>query len=123
MVVVALLIVVVVLVWIFMTRTQSAAARRAGISWAIIGLGAALALRSGPLPLRLLVVAALVVGFAVWLRRRGGGGGGGGDDPPAPDPEPDLGDHAKPRLEDELLDREAFDVARAEWERELPRRS
>lgn len=122
MAIVALLIVAVAFVWIITKRTPSAAARRAAISWAILAVGAALALRSGPLPVRLLVIAALVVGFAVWLRRRGGGGGGGGDDPPAPDPEPDPGDHAKPRPEDELLDRDAFDVARAEWERELPRR-
>ena len=124
MFILALLIVALPLVWIFMKRTPSAAARRAGVSWAIIGLGAALALRFGPLPMRLLALAAIVgVGFAVWMRRRGGGGGGGGDDPPAPDPDPDPGDHAKPRPEDELLDRDAFDVARAEWERELPRPS
>jgi hypothetical protein len=125
MLVLALLIVAVPLVWVWMKQARGAAAPPLGtvVSWSILGAGAALALRFGPLPLRLVVFAALVGSLAVWLRRRGGGGRGPGDDPPdAPDPDPDPGDHAKPRPEDELLDRDAFDLARAEWERELPKR-
>ena len=124
MLVVALVIVLAPLAWLVIKRMQHAdpASRAAGWRWAIVCLGAALALRVGmaaPVPLRVALCLLAIGALVTWWRRRGHGGGGGDDgrDPPVdsgPDPRPD---HAAPRPEH--LDAQSFDRARAEWENAL----
>ena len=77
--------------------------------------------RAGPLA-GLLVVAA--GSFLLWVSMGGFGWGRGGDDgpDPPPDPDPDPGDGERADLPAKRLDPDAFDRARAEWEREAPKR-
>jgi hypothetical protein len=96
--------------------------RWVGGALGIVCLGLLVTMRAGPL------VGLLVVGvgsFVLWLSMGGGGGGDGpgDDDPdPAPVPDPDPGPGERADVPAGSLDREAFDRARAEWERELPKR-
>ena len=119
MLVVALLLLLAPLAWLASERLRHAgpAARAVLLRRVTAGVAAVLLLRVtlvAPLPLKaaicLLAIAALVVG----LRRRGGEGGDGpGDD--GRDPPVDPGPDPRP----EQLDPDAFDRARAEWERTL----
>ena len=61
--------------------------------------------------------------LGVWLGLRGRGDDRGDDGPDVPDPpDPDPGPGERADLPPEVLDPEAFDRARAEWEQELPKR-
>jgi hypothetical protein len=125
MVVLALGIVSVSLIWWFFVKRErpvGPVVRYVGSAVGIVCLGLVTTLRGGLLA-GLLVVAA--GSFLLWLSMGGfGGGGGGGDGPdPPPEPDPDPGSGKRVDLPAEVLDREAFDRARAEWERELPKRS
>jgi len=105
------------LAWLAIKRMQLAGPPSSGrlLRGAILGLGAALALRiafAAPAPLRIALFALAIGAFVIWLRRRGQGGDGPDDgrDPPV-DPGPDPSG--------ERLDPDAFDRARDEWERTL----
>jgi len=126
MLLVALAIVLAPLAWLVIKRMQHVdpAARGTGLRWVIACLGAALAMRVGlaaPVLLRVALCLLAIAALAVWLRRRGQGGDGPGDDnrdpPEDPDPDPRRGQRFAPRPE--RLDPEAFDHARAGWERAL----
>ena len=94
----------------------------AQVSCILIAFVAGIAIRSGPRGIIAFTVAA--VAFGIWLGLRGRGGDDRGDDgPDVPDPpDPDPGPGQRADLPPEVLDPEAFDRARAEWERELPKR-
>ena len=123
MLILLLLVVMASLIWLFAIRKQpvTPALRRVGIGFAVAFVCAALAVRAGPAVGLALVTVVLV---AVWLRLRRRGDDGPGDDgrdpPSGPEPDPDPGPQAS--LRPERLDQDAFDRARAEWERELPKR-
>ena len=125
MLIVALAIVVIPLAWLAGKRVQRVDPAERGAllgRWIIAFLGVGLALRVGltaPLPMRIALVVLAIGAFAYWLRRRGHGGGGddGRGSPEDPDPEPRPGDRVAP----ERLDPDAFDRARADWEREARR--
>jgi len=128
MVVLVIAILAVPLCWLFVQRTLRVdpVARRAGVTWAVSCLGAGLAFRTGLAPLGLLLTAVCMGSIFVWLRRRGGGddpGDDGRDEPVEPGPDP--GPHHGLVLPAELgvLDHDAFDRARAEWERRVPERT
>jgi hypothetical protein len=115
---------VALLVWLFVRRKQpvESVAVRAGVVCAVALIAAALAVRGGPAATGAVLLAS-AAGFALWLRMRGAGGDDPGDGPDPPDePEPDPGPTQCVDPPVDLLDAEAFDRARAEWERELPRR-
>jgi hypothetical protein len=123
MLILALAIVLGSLTWLVVKRTGDVdpVVRRAAIACAIACVGVAIALRAGLAPGLFIVAVALI---AVWLRaRRADGGDGPGDDGPDPpdEPEPDPAPRAGLRPESSL-DEDALDQARAEWERELPKR-
>ncbi len=124
MLVLALAIAVMSMVWYFAVRKPRVdpAIRRAGVACAIFCVAVAVALRAGPVAGVLLVVT--VASLVLWLRMRGRGGDDPGDDgrDPPSGPEPDPGPDGDDALRPELLDPDAFDRARAEWERELPKR-
>jgi hypothetical protein len=110
--------------WLFVKREEpiGTVVRWVGGSVGIVLLGLLATLRGGPLTGLFVVV---VGSLALWLSMGGmGGGGGPGDDgpdpPPEPDPDPSPGKRAD--LPRERLDTDAFDRARSEWERELPKR-
>ncbi len=110
--------------WLFVKREKPVGpvVRWVGGAAGIVVLGLVATLRAGPL-VGLAVVA--VGSLLLWLTMFGTGGDGpddGGPDPP-PKPDPDPGHGARPELPARLLDPEAFDRARAEWERELPKSS
>ena len=125
MLVLALGVVSMTLIWWFFVKREEPVGpvvRWVGGSAAIVLLGLLATLRGGLLAGLLVVAAGSLV---LWLSMGGRGGGGGGDDgpdpPPEPDPDPSSGKRAD--LPRERLDQDAFDKARAEWERELPKRS
>ena len=108
----ALALVVAPLAWLAL-RHADPTVRRAAVGCAIACGLVAVALRAGPVPTGLLLAALMF-----WLLSRGSGGDWRDDDdrdPPA-GPGPGPGGHAKPRPE--VLDPEALDRARAEWERQ-----
>jgi hypothetical protein len=122
MLIVALAIVVIPLGWLANRRMQRVDPAERGAllgRWIIWCLGIGLALRVGlaaPLPVRGAMAVIAICALAIWLRRRGHGGGGGDDgrgSPEDPDPGPRPG-HREPL---DRLDPDAFDRARAEWER------
>jgi len=120
MLVVALALVLGPLAWLVAKRMRDAdpAAGATVLRWVGACVLAALVLRVtlvAPLPLKAAICVLAIAALVVWLRRRGQGGDGpddGGRDAPV-DPGPD------PRPE--RLDPDAFDRARAEWERALKR--
>lgn len=121
----ALGIVAVSVIWLLFVRPEKPVGpvvRWAGGSAGIVLLGLVATLRGGLVAGLLVVVAG---SFLLWVSMGGfGRGGGGGDDgpdpPPEPDPDPSPGERAdRPRR---ALDPDAFDRARAEWEREAPKR-
>jgi len=127
MLIVALAIVLAPLAWLAIKRMQSAdpVARGKGLRWAMVCIGAALALRVGlaaPVLVRVALGLIAIGALVVWLRKRGRGDDGRGDDgrdapdDPGPDPRPD---HAVPPPE--RLDPEELDRARAAWEDALKR--
>jgi hypothetical protein len=122
MLILALGIVAISLMVLFAKREQPVGpvVRWVGGAVGIVGLGLLVTTRAGPL-MGLLVVG--VGSVVLWLSTGGGGDGPGDDDsdpPPVPDPDPGPGERAD--VPAGRLDREAFDRARAEWERELPKR-
>jgi len=110
-------------VWLFVKRGRPVhpAARAAGLAFLIV-CAAVVALRAGPVGTAVFATAAVLLG--VWLSLRGRGGDDHRDDrPDAPDPpDPDPGSGERAELLGGVLDPEAFDRARGEWERELPKR-
>jgi len=126
MLIVALAIVLAVLAWLVIKRMQHADLAPGGkrFRWAIVCLGAALALLAGlaaPVQLRVALCLLAIGAVAVWLRRRGQGDDGPGDDgrDPPVDPGPDPGPGHRAAPPSERLEPEAFDRARAEWEHAL----
>jgi hypothetical protein len=114
---------VALLVWLVVKRgSVPPAARTAGLVTFGVVCAAPVAIRAGPRGI--LVFAVGLVALGVWLALRGWGGDDRRDDgPDVPDPpEPDPGPGQRVDLPPEVLDPEAFDRARAEWERELPKR-
>lgn len=110
--------------WLFVKRKQPVGpvVRWVGGAVGIVVLGLVATLRAGPL-VGLAVVA--IGSFLLWVSMGGAGDdgpGGGGPDPPR-EPEPEPGHGERPDLPEKHLDPEAFDRARAEWERELPKHS
>jgi hypothetical protein len=125
MIILALGVVSVSLIWWFFVRREqpvSPVVRWVGGATGIVVLGLFATLRAGPF-VGLLVVAA--GSFLLWVSMGGRGGDDPGDDgpDPPPDPEPDPGTGKLVQPQPERLDGSAFDRARAEWERELPKRS
>ena len=125
MLVLALGIVSVSLIWwLFVKREKPVGpvVRWLGGAAGIVVLGLVATLRAGPL-VGLAVVA--VGSFLLWVSMGGAGGDGpGGDGPdPPPEPDPDPGPGVRADLPAKALDPDAFDRARAEWEREAPKRS
>ena len=112
--------IVALLVWLGLRRKQptDSVALRVGAVCLIAVIAAALAVRGGPVATALILVTGGALLMWWRLRRRGGDDpGDDGPDPPDP-PDPDPGPGARA----DVLDVEAFDRARADWERELPRR-
>jgi hypothetical protein len=109
------------LVWFVVKRGQVHPIVRSAGLVILIAFVAGIAIRSGPRGIIAFTVAA--VAFGIWLGLRGRGGDDRGDDgPDMPDPpDPDPGPGQRADLPPEVLDPEAFDRARAEWERELPK--
>lgn len=95
-------------------------ARAAGLVF-LIACVAAIALRAGPLGAAVFATVAVTLGIWWALRGRGDDPGDDGPDPPDP-PDPGPGPGKRAALPAEVLDPDAFDRARAEWERELPKR-
>lgn len=115
---------VALLVWLLFVRGRPVASRvqRGVLAGAVAVVAAALAVRAGPAATGATLVLAAVA-LALWLRLRGGGDDPGDDGPDPPDgPDPDPGPGRERELPRDVLDVDAFDRARAEWERELPRR-
>ena len=114
---------VALLVWLVVKqgRPVHPAVRTAGLMF-LIACAAGVAFRTGPRGI--LVFAIALLAFGVWLGLRGRGGDDRGDDgPDVPDPrDPDPGPGQRADLPPEVLDPDAFDRARADWERELPKR-
>jgi hypothetical protein len=113
------------LLWRFFVKREKPVGpvvRWVGSAAGIVCLGLFATLRAGPMA-GLAVVA--VGSIALWLSMGGTGGAGPDDDGPSPppDPDPDPGSGKRADLPSEPLDGTAFDRARAEWERELPKRS
>ena len=123
MLILALGIVAASVIWLLFVKREKPVGpvvRWVGGSAGIVVLGLVATLRGG------LVAGVLVVAagsFLLWVSMGGlggGGGGGGGPDPPRePDPDPSPGERAD--LPPKALDHDAFDRARAEWERAVPR--
>ncbi len=119
MLILALGIVAASVIWLLFVKREKPVGpvvRWVGGSAGIVVLGLVATLRGG------LVAGVLVVAagsFLLWVSMGGlggGGGGGGGPDPPRePDPDPSPGERAD--LPPKALDHDAFDRARAEWER------
>lgn len=110
------------LVWLVVKgeRPAPVVLRIAGIAVLIV-CAMAVAWRAGPLGAAALATAAVALGVLISRHQRGDDRGDDGHDPPdAPDPDPGPGHGAEPPAG--LLETEAFDRARAEWERELPKR-
>ncbi len=120
MLILAVALLVALGVWLLAGRgrTVHPVVRTAALAGAVLG-AAAVASRAGPVASALAAAIALTLGL--WLRGGGGGGGGGGPGPPGP-PDPDPGSGRSADLPAEVLDPDALDCARAEWERELSRR-
>ena len=111
------LAILALLVWLVVKRRErpiDPIVVRAALWCAVAFVGAAVALRAGPVAAGLYVGA--VMALVVWLRMRGRDDGPGDDGPDPPDePDPDPGSG-------QVLDVDAFDRARSEWERGLPSR-
>jgi len=114
----------VTVIWLLFVKREKPVGpvvRWTGGAAGIVFVGIVATLRAGLLAGLLVVAAGSVL---LWLSMGGFGGGGGGDGPdPPPEPDPDPGPGERADLPAKLLDPEAFDRARAEWERELPKRS
>ena len=110
------------LVYLVVKRGRVHPVVRVGSLVLLLAFCAGIAIRSGPRGILAFVIA--VIAFGIWLGLRGRGGDDRGDDgPDMPDPpDPDPGPGQRADLPREVLDPEAFDRARAEWERELPKR-
>ena len=109
------------LVWFVVKRGQVHPIVRSAGLVILIAFIAGIAIRSGPRGIIAFTIFA--VAFGIWLGLRGRGGDDRGDDgPDVPDPpDPDPGPGQRADLPPEVLDPEAFDRARAELERELPK--
>ncbi len=117
------LAVVTLVVWLLVKRGRPVPpfVRAAALGF-VIACAAAVALRAGPVGTAVFATAAVTLG--VWLGQRGRGGDDDGDDGPDPpdanDPNPGAGQRAEPPTD--VLNPQAFDRARAEWDLELPKR-
>ena len=116
--------IVVLLVWLLVGRTRPVHpfVRAAGLACLSL-CAAAVALRAGAVGTAVVATAAMMLGL--WLGQRGRGGDDRGDDgpdqPPPVDPDPGAGRRAEPSAG--VIDAEAFDRARADWDRDLGNRS
>lgn len=117
-------VVAMTLIWMLSKRIEGAepVVRRSAGMWALLCVGAALALRAGQLLIGLVLVSVAFASLAVWLRGRGGDDGPGDDGRDSDPPDRGPGGGRQGRLPVEQLDGEAFDRARAEWEQELHKR-
>lgn len=112
------LAVVAIVAWLVVRRGRPIPpfARVAGAACVVVA-AAVVALRAGPLGTAVAVAAAVTLGLWLGHRKRDDDGGDDGTDPPDPvDPPAGPGSRVK------LIDPEAFDRARAEWDREPQRR-
>lgn len=116
------LAVVALVAWLVVRRGRPIhpSLRVAGAACVVVA-AAVVALRAGPLGTAVAVTAAVTLGL--WLRHRGRDDDGGDDGPDPTDPvDPQAGPGSRAKLPAEVIDPEAFDRARAEWDRELQRR-